>query len=171
MNQDFIVHKKAISCFVFLICLPCISCGTYCNEDKCCVVAYPAADFCVAWLVNLISGVIIIIFCFFVSLARDKGIIGRGHDLRLLACLLSLFTFARIACLLQLWIKTSDLDTLFGRRPNNKVQTLTTKDCKGPQTNMPEKVGSIKTWSAKMKSRHIKFCKQNTAILIVRREN
>ena len=89
MNQDFIVHKKAISCFVFLICLPCISCGTYCNEDKCCVVAYPAADFCVAWLVNLISGVIIIFFCFFVSLARDKGIIGRGHDLRLLACLRS----------------------------------------------------------------------------------
>ena len=87
MNQDFIVHKKAISnkqaensppppitflmvrtlflqyvCFLFLICLPCISCGTYCNEDKCCVVAYPAADFCVAWLVNLISGVIIIFF-------------------------------------------------------------------------------------------------------------
>ena len=24
-------------------------------------------------------------------------------------------------------------------------QTLTTKDCKGPQTNMPKKVGSIKT--------------------------
>ena len=32
-----------------------------------------------------------------------------------------------------------------------QVQTLTTKDCKGPQTNMPENVGSIKTWSAKMK--------------------
>ena len=45
------------------------------------------------------------------------------------------------------------------------VQTLTTKDCKGPQSNMPENVGSIKTWSAKMKSRHIKFCKQNTAML------
>ena len=41
--------------------------------------------------------------------------------------------------------KTSDLDTLFGRHPNNKVQTLTTKDCKGPQTNMPQNVGSIKT--------------------------
>ena len=53
----------------------------------------------------------------------------------------------------------------------NSVQTLTTKDCKGPQTNMPENVGSIKTWSAKMKSRHIKFCKQNTAMLIVLREN
>ena len=26
-----------------------------------------------------------------------------------------------------------------------KVQTLTTKDCKGPQTNMPKHVGSIKT--------------------------
>ena len=50
------------------------------------------------------------------------------------------------------------------------TQTLTTKDCKGPQTNMPENVGSIKTWSAKMKSRHIKFCKQNTAMLIVLRE-
>ena len=31
-----------------------------------------------------------------------------------------------------------------------KVQTLTTKDCKGPQTNMPKNVGSIKTWSAKI---------------------
>ena len=28
------------------------------------------------------------------------------------------------------------------------IQTLTTKDCKGPQTNMPENVGSIKTWSS-----------------------
>ena len=26
-----------------------------------------------------------------------------------------------------------------------KLQTLTTRDCKGPQTNMPEDVGSIKT--------------------------
>ena len=25
------------------------------------------------------------------------------------------------------------------------LQTLTTKDCKGPQTNMPKNVGSIKT--------------------------
>ena len=25
------------------------------------------------------------------------------------------------------------------------VQTLTTKDCKGPQTNMPKNIGSIKT--------------------------
>ena len=40
-------------------------------------------------------------------------------------------------------------------------QTLTTRDCKGPQTNMPKNVGSIKTWSAKMNSRHIKFCNQN----------
>ena len=38
-----------------------------------------------------------------------------------------------------------------------RVQTLITRDCKGPQANMPENVGSIKTWSAKMKSRHIKF--------------
>ena len=30
---------------------------------------------------------------------------------------------------------------------------------------MPENVGSIKTRSAKMKSRRIKFCKQNTAML------
>ena len=42
----------------------------------------------------------------------------------------------------------------------DQVQTLTTKDCKGLQTNMPKNVGSMKTWSAKMKSRHIKFCKQ-----------
>ena len=27
----------------------------------------------------------------------------------------------------------------------NRVQTLTTRDCKGPQTNMPKNVGSIKT--------------------------
>ena len=32
------------------------------------------------------------------------------------------------------------------------VQTLTTKDCKEVQTNMPKNVGSMKTWSAKMKS-------------------
>ena len=32
---------------------------------------------------------------------------------------LGLFTFARIACLLQLWIKTSELDYSIGRRPNN----------------------------------------------------
>ena len=25
------------------------------------------------------------------------------------------------------------------------VQTLTTRDCNGPQTNMPENVGSVKT--------------------------
>ena len=31
------------------------------------------------------------------------------------------------------------------RDNNNNVQTLTTKDCKGPQTNMPKNVGSIKT--------------------------
>ena len=31
-------------------------------------------------------------------------------------------------------------------RPKNyKVQTLTTKDCKGLQTNMPKNAGSIKT--------------------------
>ena len=42
----------------------------------------------------------------------------------------------------------------------DQVQTLTTKDCKGLQTNMPKNVGSMKTWSAKMKSRHVKFCKQ-----------
>ena len=32
---------------------------------------------------------------------------------------------------------------------------------------MPKHVGSIKTWSAKITSRQFKFCKQNTAILIV----
>ena len=30
---------------------------------------------------------------------------------------------------------------------HHHVQTLTTRDCKGPQTNMPNNVGSIKTWS------------------------
>ena len=34
----------------------------------------------------------------------------RGRHSRRLACLLSSLTFARIACLLQLWIKTSELD-------------------------------------------------------------
>ena len=40
-------------CFLLSICLPCISCGTYCNEDKCCVVTHRGADFRVAWLVYL----------------------------------------------------------------------------------------------------------------------
>ena len=31
-----------------------------------------------------------------------------------------------------------------------KVQTLTIKDCKRPQTNVPKNAGSIKTWSAKI---------------------
>ena len=38
-------------CFLLLICLPCISCGTYCNEDKCCDVTHRTADFRVDWLV------------------------------------------------------------------------------------------------------------------------
>ena len=40
-------------CFLLSICLLCISCGTYCNEDKCCVVTFRAADFRIAWLVYL----------------------------------------------------------------------------------------------------------------------
>ena len=35
-------------------------------------------------------------------------------------------------------------DLRYGPRIH-KVQTLTTKDCKGSQTNMPKNVGSIKT--------------------------
>ena len=42
-----------------------------------------------------------------------------------------------------------------------KSTNINHQDCKGPQTNMPKNVGSIKTWSAKMNSRHIKFCNQN----------
>ena len=64
----------------------------------------------------------------------------------------------------------SDLWQIYGPKIHN-VKTLTTKDSKGPQTNMPRNVGSIKTWSAKMTSRHIKLCKQNTAMLIVLREH
>ena len=30
------------------------------------------------------------------------------------------------------------------------LQTLTTRDCKRPQTNMAKNVGSVKTWSAKI---------------------
>ena len=37
--------------FLLPIGLPCVSCGTYCNENKCCVVTYRAADGRVAWLV------------------------------------------------------------------------------------------------------------------------
>ena len=33
------------------ICLPSVSCGTYCNEDKRCVVTHRAANIRVAWLV------------------------------------------------------------------------------------------------------------------------
>ena len=51
----------------------------------------------------------------------------------------------------------SDLQKIYGPRIH-KVQTLTTKDCRGPQTNMPKNVGSIKTWPAKMKSRHLDSC-------------
>ena len=32
-----------------------------------------------------------------------------------------------------------------GGRTSGNIQTLTTMDCKGPQTNMPKNVGSIKT--------------------------
>ena len=49
----------------------------------------------------------------------------------------------------------------------NGYCSWSTKDCKGPHTNMPKHVGSIKTWSAKITSRQFKFCRQNTAILIV----
>ena len=37
--------------FLLPICLPGVSCGTYCNENKCCVVTHRAADSRVAWLV------------------------------------------------------------------------------------------------------------------------
>ena len=37
--------------FLLPICLPCVICGTYCNENKCCVVTHSAADSRVAWLV------------------------------------------------------------------------------------------------------------------------
>ena len=33
-------------------------------------------------------------------------------------------------------------DNSYFDRTNKKVQTLTTRDCKGPQTNMPKNVGS-----------------------------
>ena len=33
-----------------------------------------------------------------------------------------------------------------------KLQTLTTRDCKGPQTNMPKNVGSLKTWGPFLES-------------------
>ena len=37
--------------FLLPICLPGVSCETYCNENKCCVVTHRAADSRVAWLV------------------------------------------------------------------------------------------------------------------------
>ena len=38
-------------CFLLPICLPCVSCGTYCNAHKWCVVTHRAADIRLAWLV------------------------------------------------------------------------------------------------------------------------
>jgi len=38
-------------CFLLPICLPCVSCGTYCNAHKRCVVTHRAADIRVARLV------------------------------------------------------------------------------------------------------------------------
>ena len=38
-------------CFLLQICLPCVSSGTYCKEDECCVVTHRVADIRVAWLV------------------------------------------------------------------------------------------------------------------------
>ena len=38
-------------CFLLPICLPCVSCGTYCNAHKCYAVTHRAADIRVAWLV------------------------------------------------------------------------------------------------------------------------
>ena len=38
-------------CFLLPICLPCVSSGTYCNEDECCVVTHRVADIRVAGLV------------------------------------------------------------------------------------------------------------------------
>ena len=40
--------------FLLLICLPCVSRGTHCNKNKCCVVTHRAADIQVAWLVFLV---------------------------------------------------------------------------------------------------------------------
>ena len=41
---------------------------------------------------------------------EDKCCVVTHHEADILVASLGLFTFARIACLLQLWIKTSDLD-------------------------------------------------------------
>ena len=42
--------------------------------------------------------------------------------------------------------KLQHIGSMKDLRPKNyKVQTLITRDCKGPQTNMPKNVGSIKT--------------------------
>ena len=38
-------------CFLLPFCLPCVSCGTYCNAHKCYAVTHRAADIRVAWLV------------------------------------------------------------------------------------------------------------------------
>ena len=156
MNQDFIAHKKAISkkqaenspppnhfsngpslpcffntfVFYFWSAYRALAVGHIVTRINAVSWHIPRQTFASLGLLTWYQALLLFFFCFFVSLARDKGIIGRGHDLRLLACLLSLFTFARIACLLQLWIKTSDLDTLFGRRPNNKVKNINHKGLK-----------------------------------------
>ena len=40
----------------------------------------------------------------------------------------------------------SAIHLLNNQGQENKVQTLTTKDCKGPQTNMPENVENKHSW-------------------------
>ena len=46
------------------------------------------------------------------------------------------------------WLIKPELHSEIGAINGNRrflVQTLTTKDCKGPQTNVPKNVGSMKT--------------------------
>ena len=54
------------------------------------------------------------------TVTRMNAVSSRHHDIAWQTfASLGLLTFACIACLLQLWIRTSDL---FGRRPNNKTR-------------------------------------------------
>ena len=50
----------------------------------------------------------------------------------------------------KLFWKEEKIHKRSAKTKTKKLQTLTTRDCKGPQTNTPKNVGSIKTWSAKI---------------------
>ena len=94
--------------FLFSICLPGVICGTYVTRIN--VVSWHFARQTLwsrrllVYFACLRSHVFRAYKCCVVTLRAADTLVAS------LACLLRLFTFSRISCLLQLWIKTSDLD-------------------------------------------------------------